>query len=96
MTAEIPDIRHSATMAWLEGVVAASPLLQSTKWEMSTLNGQLWVQVQGGHYEAHAWHVAVGGYRLPSYFDGHGVRRSMILGIRVHVEIIDRPKRDAL
>lgn len=94
MTAELPDTRHSATMAWLEGVVAASPLLQSTAWEVYTLDGQLWVKVDGGHFEAHAWHVAVGGYQLPSYFDGHGVRRSTILGIRVHVEVVDSPKRD--
>lgn len=94
MTAELPDTRHSATMAWLEDLVAASPLLQSTTWEVYTLAGQLWVKVQGANYEAHAWHVAVGGYQLPSYFDGHGVRRSMILGIRVHVEVISDPRKD--
>lgn len=89
----VEDTRHSATMAWIEGVVALSPLLQSTTYEFFTKRGQLWVLVQGANYEAHAWHVAVGGYQLPSFFDSHGVRRSMILGTRVHVEVVDDPKR---
>jgi hypothetical protein len=29
---------------------------------------------------------------MPSWFDSHGVRRSEILGVRVHVLVIDDPK----
>jgi hypothetical protein len=93
----VDDTRYAETMAWIERVVAHSPLLQSTTYEFYTDRGQLWVKVKGANYEAHAWHVAVGGHQLPSYFDAHGVRHSTILGIRVHVEVIDDPKtRDAL
>jgi hypothetical protein len=91
MTAE--DTRYSATMAWVEQLVADSPKLQSTKHEFYTLAGQLWVQVQGGHWEAHAWQVAVGGMIRPSYVDGQGVFRQMILGTRVCVEVIDDPQK---
>lgn len=89
----VEDTRHSDTMAWIEGVVALSPLLQSTTYEFFTKRGQLWVLVQGANFEAHAWHVAVGGYQVPSFFDSHGVRRWLILGVRVHVEVVDVPKR---
>lgn len=93
MTAE--DTRHSATMAWVEQLVADSPYLQSTQHEFFTLNGMLWVQVHGGNYEAHAWQVAVGGLLRPSQIDAAKVRRWMIFGTRVHVEVIDDPKRGA-
>lgn len=88
----VSDTRYAAAMAWVEGLVAGSTILQSTRFEFYTLDGQLWVQVRGSNYEAHAWHVAVGGLQMPAYFDTHGVRRSMILGTRVHVEIIDDPR----
>ncbi|MEV6413887.1 hypothetical protein [Kribbella sp. NPDC051718] len=83
---------YAATMAWIERVVADSTRLRATRHEYYTLNGQLWVRVEGGNHEAHAWHVAVGGYAMPSNIDRHGVRRQMILGTRVHVEVVDDPR----
>jgi hypothetical protein len=80
--------RYAADVAWVQKLVAVSPKLQATKFEFYTLNGQLWVQVEGGHSEAHAWQIAVGGMIRPSYVDGHGVLRQMIFGERVHVEVI--------
>lgn len=83
----------AATVAWVEELVAASPKLQATKYEFYTLNGQLWVQVQGGRWEAHAWQVATMGRVLSSLVDRNGVRRQMIIGQRVHVEVIDDPRK---
>lgn len=83
---------YSATVAWVEGLVAASVALQATQFDFYSLNGQVWIQVQGGHYEAHAWAHAVGGRMLPSSIKG-GVRRQMILGARVSVEVIDDPAK---
>lgn len=82
----------SADVAWVEQLVAESPKLQATKYEFYTLNGQLWVQVQGSQWEAHAWQVATSGRILSSYVR-NGVRRQMIVGSRVCVEVIDDPAK---
>lgn len=92
MTVTAEDTRYAATMAWIEQVVAVSPLLRATKHEYFTLAGQLWVRVAGAQWEAHAWHAAVGGLIQPSNVDRHGVRRQMIFGVRVHVEVVDDPR----
>lgn len=83
---------YAATVAWVEGLVAASAALQATRYDLYTLNGELWIQVQGGHREAHAWQHAVGGHMMPSSVKG-GVRRQLVLGTRAHVEVIDDPSK---
>lgn len=94
MTAEVG--RLSLDLAYVEQLVAASDKLQTISWESYTLNGQLWVQVKGGGpFEAHAWAVAVEGRVFPSSIDSHGVRRWMIIGTRVCVEVIDDPRKQA-
>lgn len=94
VTTEPPtDTRYSATMAWIEDTVTAGPWLAATKHEFFTLNGQLWVRVEGAQREAHAWHAAVGGLIQPSHVDRFGVRRQMIFGIRVHIEVVDDPRK---
>lgn len=85
--------RYAADVAWVEKLVAESAKLKATKFELYTLDGRLWVQVQGGVWEAHAWQIAVGGMIRPSYVDGHGVLRQMIFGSRVCVEVIDDPSK---
>ncbi len=85
--------RYAADVAWVEQLVADSPKLQATKFEFYTLDGQLWVQVNGGRWEAHAWQVATGGRIFSSYVDSHGVWRQLIIGDRVHVEVIDDPQK---
>lgn len=82
----------AADVAWVEQLVAESPKLQATTFEFYTLNRQLWVQVQGAQWEAHAWQVATGGRILSSYVR-NGVRRQMIVGSRVCVEVIDDPSK---
>lgn len=86
------DTRYAATMEWIEQVVADSPVLRASSHEYFTLSGQLWVRVAGAHFETLAWHHAVGGLIQPDHVDGHGVRRQMIFGIRVHVEVVDDPR----
>lgn len=82
-------------MATIERQVAANAKLQATKHEYYTLAGQLWVRVEGASYEAHAWHTAVGGKIFGSTIDRVGVRRQMIFGSRVGVEVIDDPRTRA-
>ena len=85
--------KYAADVAWIEDRVAHSLNCQGTKYEFYTLDGQLWVQVRGGKWESHAWHVLVGGYAMPSHVDSRGVWRQMIMGSRVHVEVIDDPSK---
>jgi len=87
--------RLSDDLAFIERCVAESTKLQATRWESYTLNGQLWVQIKGGPFEAHAWAVAVEGRVFPSSIDSHGVRRWMIIGTRVCAEVIDDPRKPA-
>lgn len=89
------DTRYSATMEWIEQVVADSPVLRATSHEYFTLSGQLWVRVAGAHFETLAWHHAVGGLIQPDHVDSYGVRRQMIFGVRVHVEVVDDPRTPA-
>lgn len=83
---------YAATVEWVEKLVAESTKLQATKYEFYTLDGQLWIQVQGGTFEAHAWQAAVGGRALGSSVRS-GVRRQVIIGARVCVEVIDDPRK---
>lgn len=85
--------RLSAALAWVEDLVAEGALIRATKWESYTLDGTLWIRVAGAQHEAHAWHVAVGGRAFGSHIDSHGVRRQMIIGTRVCVEIVDDPRQ---
>jgi hypothetical protein len=90
MTAE--DTRYSATMAWVEGLIAASPALQATRFEYETRGGMLWVLVEGGDFEVLAWRAAVGGRIMPSKVVG-GVWAKEVLSVRVHVRVVDDPRK---
>ena len=82
----------SDDMATNELAVAANPKLAGTHFNFYTLSGQLWVRVEGGSWEARAWHSVVGGKIFGSTTDRVGVRRQMIFGTRVGVEVIDDPR----
>jgi hypothetical protein len=90
MTAE--DTTYSATMAWIEDIVALHPELWNHKYEFATTSGVMWVLVEGGDYEALAWRSAVGG-RLMKSRVANGVWSKEILGIRVHVRVVDDPRK---
>lgn len=84
---------YAEAMAWVEQQLVDHPKLQAMKHEFYTLNGQLWVQVQGAHYEMHAWHAVFGGRIFPSHIDSAGVRRQMLMCERLGVEVIDDPRK---
>jgi hypothetical protein len=84
--------RHSATMAWIEDVVALHPELWNHVYEFETRAGMLWVLVEGSDYEALAWRAAVGG-RLQSSKVIGGVWSKEVLGVRCHVRVTDRGAR---
>lgn len=90
----VEDTTYSATMAWIEDVVALHPELWNHRYEFSTDRGMLWVLVEGSDYEALAWRAAVGGRLQPSKVVA-GVWMKEVLGIRVHVRIVNDPKRGA-
>lgn len=88
----IEDTRYAAAVAWVEQLVADRPELRATQHEFVTRDGMLWVEVQGGDWEARAWHAAVGGLLRASHVSG-GVWRKEILGTRVCVVVVDDPHR---
>lgn len=79
--------RLEADLVHLEQLVALHTELQATKHSVFTLEQQVWVRVEGAQYEARAWRAAIAGRILGSSIDHGGVRRQMILGERVCVEI---------
>jgi hypothetical protein len=83
--------RLSEDLAYVEQLVANSATVRNTRWESYTLNGQLWIKVEGAGYEAHAWRAVLGGRAFPSSIDSHGVRRQMVIGTRVCAEVIEIP-----
>ena len=90
----LEDTTYSASMAWIEDIVALHPELWNHVYEFETRHGMLWVLVEGGDFEALAWRAAVGG-RLQSSKVTAGVWSKEVLGIRAHVRVWNDPKRGA-
>lgn len=90
----LEDVAYSATMAWVEDMVALHPELWNHQYEFSTHQGMLWVLVEGGDFEVLAWRAAVGGRVQPSKVTA-GVWSKEVLGIRVHVRVTDNATRGA-
>lgn len=85
---------YAPLMAWVEQLVAERGELQVTKHEFETRDGMLWVLVEGADFEVLAWRAAVGGRIRPSKVDPNtGVWTKEILGVRVHVRVVDDPRR---
>lgn len=90
----LEDTTYSASMAWVELLIAGRPELQASRYEFATSAGMLWVLVEGGDFEVLAWRAAVGGSIRPSKVVG-GVWSKEILGARVHVRVSNSPVRGA-
>jgi hypothetical protein len=90
----LEDTTYSATMAWIEDVVAIHPELWRGTFEFATEKGMLWVLVEGTDFEVLAWRAAVGGRVQPSKVVA-GVWSKEVLGVRVHVRVTDNAKRGA-
>jgi hypothetical protein len=88
----VEDHAYSATMAWIEDIVELHPELWAAKFEFATDKGMLWVLVEGNEHEVLAWRAAVGGRIMRSQVR-LGVWSKEILGVRVHVRVVDDPKR---
>lgn len=81
--------RLEADLVYVEQLVAEHTELQATKHSVFTLDQQVWVRVEGAQYEARAWRHAIEGRILGSSIDRGGVRRQMVLGQRVCVEVVE-------
>jgi hypothetical protein len=81
-----------ADLAWVENLIAATPLLAAMRYVVAERDGVVAVEVQGAHYEARAWRHAINGRICPSHIDVHGVRRQLIIGARVQVQVVHDPR----
>jgi len=79
-------------LTWVENLIAATPLLAAMRHAVAERDGMVSVEVQGAHYEARAWRHAINGRICPSHIDVHGVRRQLVIGMRVQVQVIHDPR----
>lgn len=82
--------RLLADLTYVEHLIEQHTELQATKHHVYTAGQQVYVEVQGTHYEARAWRAAISGRIFPSHVDRHGVRRQLVVGTHVLVEVIER------
>jgi hypothetical protein len=74
--------------AWVHEVLAQHPDIAKTAWRVTVIAGLASIEVTGGYREAHDWHSAVGGRIFPSLVNADGIRRQMIAGRHVTVDIV--------
>jgi len=88
MTAErVTDLQ------WVQSLIFADPILSRMTHSIAVAtNGLVSVEVEGSHYEARAWRHAIDGRILPSHIDVHGVRRQLVIGLRVQVCVVEHPR----
>lgn len=73
----------------LERLIELHPDLANTPWRLATRSdGFLAIEVEGAHREAMLWRAAIFGRIYPSYIDRHGVRRQLVVGSGVQVQMI--------
>jgi hypothetical protein len=79
-------------LAWVENLIAATPVLAAMRHVVVERDGIVAVEVQGAHYEARAWRHAINGRICPSHIDVNGVRRQLVIGMRVQVQVVHDPR----
>jgi len=79
-------------LTWVENLIAATPILAAMRHVVAERDGVVAVEVQGAHYEARAWRHAIEGRIMPSHIDVHGVRRQLIIGARVQIQVVHDPR----
>lgn len=88
MTAE----RVVTDLQWVEAIIARHTELQATRHTVAMQDdGRVAVEVMGAHWEARAWRHAIDGRILPSHTDVHGVRRQVVVCLRVQVCVVEYP-----
>jgi hypothetical protein len=81
-------------MAWVGGLIARHPKLSETAYQvMIRLDGHVAIEVQGSWREAMLWRAAISGRIYPSHVDVHGIRRQLVIGRGVQVQVIEHPVR---
>lgn len=91
MTQTIDQDRVVADVRYVETLVSEHIELQATSHTIHVHDQQVSVEVMGGIYEARAWRAAIDGRGFPSHMDLHGVRRQLVLGKRISVNIVEYP-----
>jgi len=78
-------------LAWVELLITTHAVLSKMRHRVIEQAGVVSVEVEGAHYEARAWRSAINGRILPSHIDAHGVRRQVVIGTRVQVQVVEYP-----
>lgn len=78
-----------ADLAYVENLIVSNTVLQGTRHRVALVDGKVSVEVQGSHWEARAWRNAIAGRIFPSHVDVHGVRRQLVVGARVGVQVVE-------
>jgi len=74
--------------SWINTLLHDHPDIAKTAWRVTVIAGLVSIEVDGGYDEAHAWHSAVGGRIFPSFTNASGVRRQVVAGRHVTVDIV--------
>ncbi|GAA3580620.1 hypothetical protein [Kribbella ginsengisoli] len=82
-------------LVWLQQMLARHPELASMHYQIAERDGLVSVEVSGANYEARAWRAAINGRITPSYIDQHGVRRQLVIGTRIAVQVVQYPANAA-
>ena len=86
MTATYASLPESAQ--WIDQLLDRNPTLAATAWRVTVIAGLVSIEVTGGYTEANLWHGAVGGRIFPSVTNAAGVRRQLVLGRQVTVDVV--------
>lgn len=78
-------------LAYVDRLMKAHPELTRTRVEIAVQDGRVSVEVHGSHREARAWRHAIDGRIMPHYVDVRGVRRQLIIGHGMCVEVVEHP-----
>jgi hypothetical protein len=85
-----PTLSVVENLDWIGQLLADNPTLAATAWRLTVIAGLVSVEVTGGYDEAHLWHSAVGGRILPSVTNAAGVRRQLVVGRYVTIDVVQQ------
>lgn len=83
--------RVIADFAWVMKLITLHAELAAMPHHVTESHGGVQVEVHGAHYEARAWRAAINGRICPSHIDRYGVRRQLVVGSRVQVQVVQYP-----
>lgn len=77
--------------ARIERLMTLHPALAVTKYDVLEREGRLIVEVEGREPEARMWRTAIDGRIYPSHTDVRGVRRQLVYGLGIEVQVVNVP-----